>query len=247
MARRRGPGLGELFTFGGRVPATVGVILASMVIATLASGLTGHRVGALLLLDPRRIGQLELWRIATWFLVSRDPLTLLFAGFELWWIGQQLSYEWSERRFAWRFLTIIVGAGVLTFLVAQVWPAADVPHTGPWPVANAVFFTWALLHPGAEVRVFGVVPMNGRLLAQATVIGTLLWGIFSAGLAGVGAFVPHLSALLVAWVELRRGAGMRRSWLRARQGFTEWQLRRRAKHLRVVKKNGAGGRPPWVN
>ncbi len=247
MARRRlGRDFGKVFTFGGRVPASVGAILAAMVVATVASGMTGGALGAALALFPSRVAALEVWRLATWFLVTH-PLTLLFAGFELWWVGQQLSYEWSELRFAARFLAIVLGTGILTFLVALVWPAADAPHTGPWPVANGVFLMWALLHPGAEVRLFGAIPLTGKLMAQIVVVGTVLWGLAEGGLAGIGRYVPHLSALAISWGLLRSRGRMRRTWLGVKESWFEWQLRRRTRHLRVVKKDGIDGHGPWVN
>jgi len=242
---RRGPsGFREAFTFGGRVPPTVGAILAAMLGASIVAWTSGPGgFGSALVLLPSRLLEGEIWRLFTWPFVQPHPFTLLFVGLTLFWLGQQLASEWGERTFFVRFLAIAAGAGLATSVAGLLWAAADVPYGGGWPVTVALLLAWGLLHPGAQLSFFGVVPMNGRLLARLIVFGAVLWAIFE----GVGPMVPHFSALAIAWLQVTGRLGGRRLWLRARQRWLEAKLARRRRHLRTVGRNGEEDPPRWVN
>jgi membrane associated rhomboid family serine protease len=226
------------------VPATVGLLLAAMLVASVWAA-TDRAVAGAAALMPVAVWRGQAWRLVTWALVQPDPGTLLFGGFMLWWIGQQLSYAWSERRFVARVLAYTLAPGVATALLALVWPGAStVAHLGMWPLVNALLVSWAMLHPDAQVNVWGVLPLTGRSLALLVTGGTVLYAVFS----GFAEFAPHLSALAVAWFQARgAGLGGGRPWRRARRWWAERAARRRARHLKVVRKNGSGDGPTWLN
>lgn len=240
MARRTD--LASLFTFGGRVPATVGLLLAVMLLASVWAWTDRGLAGAAALM-PVAIERGQVWRLVTWPLVQGDPGTLLFGGFMLWWLGQQLSYAWSERRFAARILFTTVAAGLLTTLLGLVWSRASmVAHVGMWPLVNALIVSWGMLRPDAQVNIWGVLPLTGRNLALLVTFATVLYGIAS----GFAEFTPHLSALAVAWIQAR-GIGGGRLGGQARRWWSERGAKRRARHLEVVPKNGSGDRSGWLN
>lgn len=239
---RRNLDLARFFTFGGRVPASVGLLLALMLVASIW-GWTNPTILGLAALMPVAILRGQLWRLVTWPFFQNDPLTLLFAGFMLWTLGQQLSYAWSERRFVVRFLGYTVGAAAGTTLLALVWDSASViAHLGVWPVVNALLVAWAMLYPDRQVNIWGVLPLTGKTLALLVAFGTVLYGIAS----GFAAFSPHLIAIAIAWVQAR-GLGGRRIGSQARHWWAEREMRRRAKHLKVVRKDGQDDRPRWLN
>ncbi len=240
---RRGE-LSSLFTFGGRVPATVGFLLALMVLTSIWAALN-HAIGGAAALMPVAIGERwQLWRLFTWVLVQPDPGTLLFGGFMLWWIGQQLSYAWSERRFVLRVVGTTLFAGVVTTVLGLVWDRASVvEHLGMWPLVNALLISWAMLHPDAQVNIWGVLPLTGRNLALIVTGGTALYAIY----AGIPPFLPHLSALALAWAQARGGVGGGRSWRQAKRWWADREQKRRSRHLKVVRKNGSDGRSDWLN
>lgn len=247
---RRSPQFAQFFTFGGRVPATVGLFLALMLAASVW-GRMDPRVLNLAALVPAAILQGQLWRLVTWPFFQGDVLALLFGGFMLWSLGQQLSYAWSERRFATRFLGYAVGAALLTTLLAVVWPVARATaHVGVWPVVNALLVAWAMLYPDRQVNLWGVLPLTGKTLALLVAGGTVLYAIFAGLPAGLAVFAPHLFALGLAWVQAR-GVGGRRSLFQARQWWAEREGKRRAaaraKHLKVVRKDGPDDRSRWMN
>jgi membrane associated rhomboid family serine protease len=243
VARRRD--FASFFTFGGRVPVTIGMLLVLMLLASVW-GSIDLRVAEVALLAPVGIWRGEIWRLVTWPFVQTDVFSLLFVGFMLWTLGQQLSYAWSERRFLMRFLGYTIGAGVGTALLALVFDSASAPHLGAWPVVNALIVAWAMLYPDRQVNIWGVLPVTGRTLALLVLGGTVLAAVMTGKLHGFGGFTPHLVAIAIAWVQAR-GLGGRRFGLQARQWWAERETRRRAKHLKVVRKDGHDDRPRWLN
>jgi membrane associated rhomboid family serine protease len=234
----------EALSFGGRVPPAVGGVLAAMLLASVVAWTSAPGdIGSMLALWPEKILEGEIWRLVAWPFVQPHPFTLLFVGLTLFWLGQQLASEWGEGTFLVRLLVIAAGAGVATSVAGLFWPAADVPYAGGWPVTVALLLAWALLHPGAQLSFFGVVPMNGRLLVRLIVFGAVLWAIFD----GPGAMVPHFSAMAIAWLQVTGRLGGRRLWLRTRQRWLEAKLARRRRHLKTVGRNGEEDPPRWVN
>ena len=189
-ARRLGQGL----TFGGRVPAAVGGLVAATVIASIA-GAVGERNGLPLLrlglLVPGAVWQGEVWRLVTWVLFETDPLSLLFGGLVLYWFGRDLCEVWGERRFLAAYVGTAAVAGVLVSLIALVWPSLQAARwTGFWPALDALVVAWALLFPSRQILLFFALPVTGKALLWVTVGGTLLYAVFS----GLGPFLPHLAA-----------------------------------------------------
>ncbi len=245
MARRRSD-IASFFTFGGRVPASVGVLLALTGGASLWGALD-PRVPSFAALIPQAILAGQVWRIVTWPFVQRDVLGLLFGGFMLWSLGQQLSYAWSERRFVVRFINYTVVAGVGTTLLAVVLNDPTLGHIGIWPVVIALLVSWAMMFPDRQVNFWGVLPMTGKTLALIVVGGTILSGLFNGGVRGLTTMAPHLIAIATAWLQAR-GLGAQRRWSQgARQWWSAREQKRRSRHLKVVKKDGSDDRPRWMN
>lgn len=235
------PRLPSFLTFGGRVPASIGAILIATGVVTVYTWLDRGSAG-LFALWPAAIVSGEVWRLASWAFVQGDPFGLLFVGFMFWWLAPQLLYGWGERRFLLRTLGMTLGAGLATTLVALVWPAAGAPHLGAWPVVNALLVSWAMRHPDAQVNIWGVLPVTGRTLALLVVGGTVLYALFG----GPGAFIPHFAAMGIAYA-LSRGLGAGQVFRQAQEGWRESAKRRRARHLKVVKKDGKDDKPTWMN
>lgn len=250
MARPHRPAaLGSVLTFGGRVPQSIGLIIALLVISTIAGWLTGQ--SGLAALDPASLIGGELWRLVTWAFVQPrgDAFGLLFGGYVIWQMGQQLAYAWGERRFLARFLGLAIGASLGATALALLWAPANVPHLGIWPVANALLLSWALLHPEAQVSLMFVLPVTGRTFGLLIVFGTALYGIASGGIPGLGAFAPHFTALAIAYV-LSRGVSTRRFRMGVKDWWAERAFQRRSRHLKVVKKKEKDVKdepPRWVN
>lgn len=245
-ARRRSIELPSFFTFGGRVPPSVGLLLAVMLVASVLGWMNRALIEEARL-APVAIQRGQVWRLVTWPFFQDDPFTLLFGGFMLWWLGPQLSHVWSEQRFLWRFFVFTIGAGLGTTLLALVWdPASWVAHAGVWPVVNALLVAWAMLFPDRQVNIWGVLPLTGRTLAILVAAGTGLYAIAGGWPRGFAAFSPHLLAIAIAWAQAR-GVGPGRGLRQARRWWSDREQRRRAGRFKVVRKDGSGDGPRWMN
>ncbi|BDG09759.1 rhomboid family intramembrane serine protease [Anaeromyxobacter paludicola] len=238
--RRRDTPFDELLTFGGRVPSVVGGLIAILVIASLAGALVpGLRSAAVLF--PGAVWAGQLWRVVTYPFFESDPLSLVFGAMMLYWFGRDLSYAWGPRRFLITFVSFGAAAGVVTCLVARLWPAVWAhPYLGIWPVADAMVVAWAMIFPERQILLYFALPVSGQALLYLTVGGTLLYSVFG----GLAAFVPHLAAEAMMLV-LARGYSLRGLWQTMRIRSQERRARRRARHLKVV---GKESEPPrWMN
>lgn len=233
----------RILSLGGTVPKSVGGILVAMVLTTVATMLF-HGLWSVLSLDGPRIFDGQIWRLVTWVFPQGDPLTLLFAGFVLLWLGRDLANTWSERRFLRVFFGYAAWAAFWTALAGQLWAGADRNHVGAWPVVNALLVLWALSRPGAQLNLFGVLPMTGQVFAWLVIGGTVLFALSSP--TGAGEYVPHLAALVLALL-MNAGFTPRRAWLRAKERWFGARLKRRSSHLRSVSRDRDGGKPKWMN
>lgn len=249
--------LRRVLTFGGQAPLSVGALILAMVVATVAGTLWPALGDALVLRVPSSdaaswVVLLEAWRLVTWTLfqghLSHSVLTLLFAGFMLLWLGRQLSYAWSERRFLLRVLVLTVGTGLGTLILLAPFGAPR-GYLGAWAVVNALLVTWGLIFPNQRLSWFGALEMTGATVARVVAIGTPLWAVVvgwsSLGLLGaLLEYLPHLLAIALAWLLV--AGGPRRAWYR----LHEWWLRRTLGRQRRKFKVVTTDRPPpthWKN
>jgi membrane associated rhomboid family serine protease len=249
---RGGDGWRHALTLGGQVPVAVGGLLAALLLGTLGATLEPALGGWLNLDVEPGWGLLQAWRYLTWPFVE-DPLpaslfTLLFAGLMLVWLGRLLTAAWGERTFLLRVLLISAGAGLITVLLLA--PAGwELRVHGIWPLVNALLVCWGLLYPDQRLSWFGVVEMRGLTVARVIGFGTPAWALLLGPpafgpLGRLAVFLPHLAALLVAWLLV--GEGPRRGWRRLTGRWRERRLRRARSRFEVI---DPGPRPPgqWLN
>jgi membrane associated rhomboid family serine protease len=236
--------LGDLFTFGGRVPPTVGGLVTAVVAASLVGAL-GRGAGLVeaAALVPALVWRGELWRLVTWVFFEADPLSLLFGALTLYWFGKDLCFAWGSRRFLATFFGFAVLSAAVTCLVGRfLWPSVYASAwTGSWPVLSALIIAWAMIFPERQILFMLALPISGRALLWLTLGGTLLYGIFGR----LHAYVPHLAAQL-GMLAYARGWSLRGFWqtLRIKQYERRARRRARASHLKVIKKEDP---PKWLN
>jgi membrane associated rhomboid family serine protease len=243
---RRGAGLERAFTFGGRVPAASGFLLVALVVLFVLDHLARGAIFAWVSLSPALVLQGEIWRLATWSLLERQPISLLFAALWVWQTGGQLAWAWGTGRFLRVWFGMTAGAGVVQVLAALVFTSAGVPQAGPWAVLVGLLLVTALGNRGQQVSWFGMLPMTMETLAWILLGGTVLFAIASPA---PGTFVVNFAALGIAYLIAGPGLPFRRWWYRARAELHVQSARRRARtgKLKVVKKNGQDEPPRWMN
>jgi membrane associated rhomboid family serine protease len=239
---RRSHSIGEVFTFGGRVPPAVGALITAFVLASVAGALGSGYVRAAAALYPMLVWEGQLWRLLTWTFIETEPLSLIFGAMMLYMFGRDLCYAWDARRFVVTFIGIGVASAAVTCVIARTaWPALlGHPWLGPWPVIDALIVAWAMIFPERQILLMFALPISGRALLWVTVGGTLLYAVFSRDFGG---YVPHLVAqgLMVLYA---RGFSLRGLWQTLRIRQYERRARRRASHLKVIRKQDP---PRWMN
>jgi membrane associated rhomboid family serine protease len=232
----RPPRLREALTFGGRVPAAVGGLLAALLLASVAGALA-RPVRDATFFSPILVWRGEIWRLLTYPFFENDPFALLFGGLMLWMFGRDLALDWGERRFLGAFLGLGAGAAAATSVLALAWPRLqDIGSAGPWPVVDALVVAWALRFPDRQLLFMFALPVSGRALLWLTVGGTALYAVF----AGVVPYVPHLLAegLAALWL---RGPRLRLPRL------PRWRRRRGPFEVIHADRDPDSSRPRWMN
>jgi membrane associated rhomboid family serine protease len=233
---------GELLTLGGRVPPGVG----GLILAILGSSLLAQfsrTLGDWGVLLPPAVREGELWRLVTWTFLSGSPLELIFTTLMLIWFGRDLAWAWGTRRLLLTWLGFGAASAAAVVLLSLVDPGLDrAAFAGPSPPMAALIVAWGLLYPERHLSFWGVLPLTGMQLVWITIGGTLFFGAFG----GLRSVVPDLAAelLMLLWF---RGLSPRGAWQSFRMWLGQRRMRRRAQHLRVVKKNGKGDPPQWLN
>ena len=233
--------ISDVFTFGGRVPPTVGGLISAIVLASLIGALgRGYGLVSAAALVPGEVWSGQVWRLVTWVFFEGDPLSLLFGGLTLYWFGRDLCFAWGARRFLVTFFGIAIASAVVTCVLGRFWPVLlGTVWTGSWAVISALIVAWAMIFPERQILFMMALPISGRALLWLTLGGTLLYAVFGS----LHYYVPHLAAqgLMIAYA---RGWSLRGLWQSMRIKSYERRARRRASHLKVVKKEDP---PRWMN
>lgn len=238
--RRRPSPADNVLSFGGNVPPVVG----GLIIALLAGSILGTvspNIRAAAALIPAAILDFQVWRLVTWVFVETDPLSLVFGGLMLYWFGRDLAWAWGPNRFLATWFGLTAGAAVATTVLALVVPGLAVgAWLGAWAILSALVIAWASIFPERQILFMFALPISGRTLLWITIGGTLLYALFG----GIGRYVPHLVAQGLMLLTLRGGLPFRGVWQTFRIREMERRAKKRAAHLKVVKKNGSGD---WMN
>jgi membrane associated rhomboid family serine protease len=223
------------FSFGGRLPWGVGLVLVLTLGLSLATALGDRHADGLLrlvALVPRDVWHGQIWRLATWPFVQPGPLGLIFGCLFLYWFGGELAEDWGSARWLAVFGGIAGVAGVGTCLVG-LGDGSMIEHAyfSEYALTAAIVVAWGLQFPERQVRLYFLFPVRGRWIARITVALTVVFAIY----VGWESYLPELFAegAIVAW--LYRGSLVAR-WARSRRELAarrqrEARARKRARAL----------------
>jgi membrane associated rhomboid family serine protease len=193
------------FSFGGRVPWAVGLLMALTAGFSLLTAF-GNRHAAPLAdwvsLRPAEVWHGQVWRLATWPFIEGSPFGLLFACLGLYWFGPPLAQRWGSPRFLAVILGAMLASGCGTCLVALADPAVhEAAYLGSWAMITALVVTWGLTFPENVVRIYFVLPVRGFWFAWGSIAVTVVFAVYS-GWAGL---LPELGAeaAVLAWLYQR--------------------------------------------
>ncbi|MDE2761804.1 MAG: rhomboid family intramembrane serine protease [Gemmatimonadota bacterium] len=142
------------------------------------------------------------WTLVTYMFLHGGFMHILFNMLMLFFFGPRLEERLGSRTFIWFYLTCGVGGAVLSFAT---------PFSMIVGASGAIFGVvvgFARYWPREEIYIWGVLPVQARILAIFMVVSSL-WAGFAGAQDGIAHFA-HLGGLVAGWIYLR-------AWERRRQ------------------------------
>jgi membrane associated rhomboid family serine protease len=184
------------------VSPAVGALIVLTVVMSFVTALdtqAGGRLWLDLALVPEDVLRGQLWRLVTWPLVERAPITLLLACFSLHWLAGDLAAGWGQRSLVQFVVTTVLAAGVGTTLIALALGVGQYVYLGGWPLRWALAIAWGLQFPERSVLVYRLIPIGARWFAFGLVAMVGICAVF----LGVEWVLPVMIAAAVALVRMR--------------------------------------------
>lgn len=180
----------------GNYPLTKWLIVLN--IATFLAAIFRAPVEMLAFFAPVSLAQP--WRILTYTILSVDPISLLFYGLMMWWVGGSLERSWGTRFFAIYFVAVAIISALGMSLAA--FASNSTASLDSWQPFYALLIAWCMLNPDLEIRLYGLIPILAKWLA----LGEVLLIFFTHGglhnpLIGLGALTGCAASFL--WVRTR--------------------------------------------
>ena len=135
------------------------------------------------------------WTLVTYMFLHGGFTHILFNMLMLFFFGPRLEERLGSRTFIWFYLACGVGGAVLSFAT---------PYSTIVGASGAIFGVvvgFARYWPREEIYIWGVLPIQARVLAIFMVVSSLVAGF--AGAASRTAHFAHLGGLVVGWIFLR--------------------------------------------
>lgn len=220
-------------------PGTLGIMVATAALSVVGLASAGRfgtqSLAMALLFSPSAVLDAHrLWTPLTYLFVSLRPLQLIFyVFFGLWMFGAQLERQWGTRRFLYYFFMTGVSAAVLTALLGTF--SSSLRGTPPglfdgtWVAFETIVLGWVLMNWNATVLFF-FLPVRAPFL----LVFAFLFPLLSVIQGNWEPFVPVLASMAIGFLMLVRRNPLRKLWLRIRLAWTQAELRRTRRHLRVV-------------
>lgn len=152
------------------------------------------RLLSLLAFVPR-LALLEPWTIVTYQFAHAGLGHLLFNMLGLFFFGSRLEEHLGPRHFLGLYFASGVAGGLLSFL------SFNTPIVGASAAIFGVFYGFARYWPRERVYIWGLLPVEARVLVVVMTVLALLGGLGFGG-AGIANFA-HLGGFLGGWVYLR--------------------------------------------
>ncbi len=191
------------------------LLLANVVMFVLIQGMPGLVQG--LGLIPLAV-LYRPWTLLTYMFLHGGFAHILFNMLMLFFFGPRLEERLGPRTFIWFYLACGVGGALLSFMT----PYALI--VGASGAIYGVVLGFARYWPREDIYIWGILPIQARMLAIFMVAVSLFAGVTGAR-DGIAHFA-HLGGLVAGWVFLR-----------------SWEKRRKQ---RVVRRPSARSRMPGI-
>ncbi len=171
----------------------------------------------------------KIWQPVTYMFLHSfsDIFHILFNMFVLWMFGSIFEARYGSKKFLRYYLICGLGGGVAVLLCHLLFPNTaffNVPVLGASAAVLGLVVAFGVNHPNAHVYLFFVIPIKGRYIPLAVVVGDILINFMGARIASHA----HLGGMLTGWL-LLTGYWHPQSWRRLRD---QWQFKRRHREMR---------------
>lgn len=143
------------------------------------------------------------WTIVTYMFVHAGFGHILFNMLSLFFFGPQVEQRLGGQRFL-----VLYFVGGLTGALAQAALSPNSQMVGASAAIYAVFYAFARFWPHAQVLVWGVFPVEARVMIVIMTVMSLLGGTGLSIFGGNIAHFAHLGGFLGGWLAMR-GFGVR--------------------------------------
>lgn len=157
-------------------------LVSSWILATLAASVAGAidpRFAAWCALIPSRVIQGEVWRVFTWPFVEPGVMGLVLTCVAIFKFGSELASMWGDRRLRRFMIEVLVGATVLTCVLALVTGNRYMVRLGGWAITEALVIAWARQFPSRPLVLYGMLTVQGPTLIKVTLGVVVLFAIFA--------------------------------------------------------------------
>ncbi|MGH7481733.1 MAG: rhomboid family intramembrane serine protease [Longimicrobiales bacterium] len=217
----------------GMTPWVMRLIVANVVVFFLQYSAPG--IIGLFVLLPARIVALPwtAYTILTYMFLHGGFFHLFVNMLGLFFFGPRLELQLGSRRFLWLYFLSGIGGALLSFVFAF-----GSPIIGASAAVFGVLVGFAMFWPREPIYIWGILPIQARLLVMITAAFSL-WAGISGAQAGVAHFA-HLGGFAAGWLYLKY---VERRERRRRQGGAagpttlervSGRLQREEKHWRAI-------------
>jgi membrane associated rhomboid family serine protease len=168
------------------------LILANVGVYLLTAA-NPHLLGLLAFIP--RFALVQPWTIVTYQFAHASLGHLLFNMLGLFFFGSRLEEHLGARHFLGLYFASGIAGGLLSFL------SYDTPIVGASAAIFGVFLGFARYWPRERVYIWGILPVEARVLVAVMTLLALLGG-FGFGGAGIANFA-HLGGFVGGWLYLR--------------------------------------------
>ncbi len=144
---------------------------------------------SVLVLDPEKVRQGEVWRLITYIFIpqSLHPLWVIFALWFLWWIGEGVERAMGPFRLTLYFVVGMIGTTIAAFFFGS--------NFSNGMLISSLFFAFARFYPEEMIYILFILPVRIKWLAWiygALLIVGFFTGSNSYRAALIAAFANYL-------------------------------------------------------
>jgi membrane associated rhomboid family serine protease len=232
MRRYRSAQVSSISFGPGPLSQTLKFIIIANVAVFLAQAVIRGLTGALGLWPAAVIGDLQLWRLATYMFLHGGVFHLLFNMLVLWMFGTELERIWGTRGFLKFYFVTGIGAGVLTVLFAflPIGVAGEIRESLVIGASGAIYgllLAYGLYFPERPILMALLFPIPAKYFVM--IIGAIAL-YSSVGTTGGVAHATHLGGLIVGYVYLK---GPRNPWGDLQYWYLRWKFNRARRRFNV--------------